>query len=96
MNKIKNLEVLEALRAHLPRNAAARAKAASESQRQSAQEPHQEPLSPGEAQAYGLAFDALLTLWQVIGTAPQSPVVAQAYRAATLRIQPLMANATQA
>lgn len=96
MNKIKNLEALEALRSRLPSQPSRQSSSPRKSRHQSAQEPPQAALNAEEAQAYGRAFDALLTLWQVVGTAPQSPIVARAHRSATLRLQPLLDNAMRA
>lgn len=96
MNKIKNLEALEALRSRLPSQPPRQTQGGLKTGRQSAQEPPQAALNAEEAQAYGRAFDALLTLWQVVGTTPQSPVVARAHRSATLRLQPLLDNAMRA
>ena len=90
MNKIKNLEALEALRSQLPT-------AQFRSGLQTVQDRPQAPVDSSEAQAYGLAFDALLTLWQVVGTSPySSPPVRRAYLAASMHLQPLLADAMRA
>jgi hypothetical protein len=96
MNKItgKNLEALEALRGKLPDRPLRRSKRKSNGQGQ--QEPPQERLSDAEAQAYGEAFDALLTLWQALGALPQGMLpthVRRAQAAATIRLQPLLTDA---
>jgi hypothetical protein len=95
MNKIKNLEALEALRSRLP-DCPLRSKG--KSKRQGTQQPPQEPLDSEEAKAYGEAFDALLTLWQAVGAMPAfklGPAVTKAQAAATLRLRPLLNEATK-
>jgi hypothetical protein len=90
MNKIRNLEALEAIRSRLPSKPPPQTKDKRKSGRQGSQEPPQAPLSADEAEAYGQAFDALLTLWQVSANVPLPAQVARAHRVATLRLQPLL------
>ena len=94
MNKIKNLESLEALRSKLPKGP--RTKPQKRSSKHVAERPQQrsqQPLSEVESNAYAEAFDALLTLWQTLGTLPSGMLpthVRQAQTAATLRLAPLL------
>lgn len=84
MNKIKNLQALESLRNHLPDKPLPPPESALQS-------------APAEeAKIYGEAFDALLTLWQVIGSMPMAslpPAVKQAQIAASMRLVPLFSDA---
>lgn len=97
MNRIKNIEALEALRNQLPDRPLHRSpQSRRKSDRQGRQEPPLERLSDAEAEAYGQAFDALLTLWQALGTMPSGMLpapVRRAQTAATLRLRPLLADA---
>lgn len=97
MNRIKNLEALEALRSQLPDRRMSKGKRKSGPQGQ--QEQPQAPLDAAEAEAYGQAFDALLTLWQALGTLPSGMLpthVRRAQTAATMRLRPLLADAVKA
>ncbi len=99
MNKIKNIEALEAIRSQLPDRPLHKSKSKRKSGRQERQEPPQAPMSTAEAEAYGQAFDALLTLWQSLSTLPQGMLpthVRRAQTAATIRLRPLLADAMKA
>jgi len=96
MNKIKiDIGALEALRAQLPDRPLRRTKPVSVPQEPQAAPP--ERLDDAEAEAYGNAFDALLTLWQAVGTMRALPRhVRVAQTAATLKLRPLLAGAMKA
>lgn len=96
MNKIKNIEALEAIRSQLPDRPLRKSKTKRKSCRQEPQQAPQERMSDEEAEAYGQAFDALLTLWQALGTLPQGMLpnhVRRAQTAASMRLRPLLADA---
>jgi len=91
MNKIKNLEALEVLKGKLPS--------------QPVPAPPTQKMQPkvsisaAEEEAYGAAFDALLSLWQAVEAMPpfmRTAAVDQAQALATLRIQPLIKQALKA